>query len=68
MGEAKYLTCQEVADKLQVTLQHVYNLLDSGNMPCIDLSLPGARKKMRRIPEDSLEKWMASRMTDRRRR
>lgn len=68
MSETKYLTAEQVADMLGVTRQHVYKLLDSGAIPSVDLSLPGAKRRVRRISEDALESWLSVRMNDRRRR
>lgn len=68
MSEARYLTAEQVADMLGVTRQHVYKLLDSGTIPSVDLSLPGAKKRVRRISEAALESWLNGRANDRRRR
>lgn len=68
MSEARLLTTDQVADKLGVSRQHVCKLLDSGTLPSVDLSLPGAKRKLRRVSEDTLDKWMNARTNDRRRR
>lgn len=69
MSEAiRYLNTAEVAEKLGVTRQHVYLLMESGAMPFVDVSLPGAQRKTRRVSEAELEKWLNARTNDRRRR
>lgn len=68
MSEAKYLTAAQVADEMGCTRQHVYNLMNSGALPCTDISTPGSKKKAKRVRVDVLEKWMNRGQTDRRRR
>lgn len=68
MSETRYLTAEQAADMLGVTMQHVHKLMDSGALPYVDLAMPGAKRKLKRISEAALEKWLNSRMNDRRRR
>lgn len=68
MSEVNYLSAAQVAKKMNVTRQHVYNLMNSGALPCVDFGVPGAKKKTKRVREDVLEKWLNRGQTDRRRR
>ncbi len=68
MSERRYLTAEQVAEKMCCSRQHVYNMLESGQLPCVDFSMPGSKKKLRRISEDALDKWLSARTQDRRRR
>ena len=68
MSEMRYLTAEQVAEKMCCSRQHVYNMLASGQLPFVDFSLPGSKKKLRRISENELEKWLSTRTKDRRRR
>ena len=68
MSERRYLTAEQVAEKMCCSRQHVYNMLESGQLPCVDFSTPGSKKKLRRISEDALDKWLSARTQDRRRR
>ncbi len=62
----RYLTPQEVGDRLGVTRQTAARLMES--MPCTDLTFPGSQRKRKRIREDKLEQWLNARTNDRRRR
>lgn len=62
----RYLTPQEVAEKLNMTRQTASRLMES--MPCTDVAIPGSLRKRKRIREDKLEQWLNARTNDRRRR
>lgn len=62
----RYLTPAEVGEKLGITRQTATKLMES--MPYTDVSMPGSRKRQRRVREDKLEQWLVSRTNDRRRR
>lgn len=62
----RYLTPQEVGDRLGITRQTASRLMES--MPCTDVSRPGSLRKQKRIREDKLEQWLNTRTNDRRRR
>jgi len=51
----KYLTPAQVAEELQCSLDHVYDLIRAGVLRARDISKPGARRHTYRIPASALE-------------
>ncbi len=55
----KVLTVGEVSERLRVTIQHVIDLIDEGQLDAINLG--GAGRRHYRIPVEAYEKFLAKR-------
>lgn len=58
-AERKVLAVAEVAARLDVTEQHIHDLIDEGKLQAIDVG--GGSKRFWRIPREAYEKFLADR-------
>lgn len=73
MTDRTFLSVQECADTFGISTDQVYKLLDSGELPSIDLAAPGSARRRRVIPavavdmvvERLLEGWSPDRLVAR---
>lgn len=54
----QYLTVQQVADALGVSSKTVRRRIDTGSLPVVVLSEPGAPRRTLRVSEDELERYL----------
>jgi excisionase family DNA binding protein len=59
-NEHKFYTVDEVAERLHVSRATALALIDSGELPAIDVS-PHGKFKMRRVSIETLERFMVRR-------
>ena len=52
----------DVADRWGVNQNFIYNLIKSGELPCLRLGNPGTKRPVIRIPLNSLEAWEAAQL------
>lgn len=55
----------DVAQRWEVHQNFVYNLIKSGELPCLKIGNPGSKRPVIRIPLDSLEAWEAAQLSNR---
>lgn len=51
-------TIPEVADLLRVSDVHVYRLIDAGELPTVDISVPGSKRSKRRVRAADLNEYL----------
>lgn len=54
-------TAEEIAKVLSCSVQHVLRLAILGDIPAIDLALPGAKQHMWRFEPQSIRDWFKDR-------
>lgn len=66
MTKNMFITVQRVAQILGVTTQHVYNLIQSGKLDTINISVSGNPKtaKSVRVSQNSLDEFILNRKID----
>jgi Helix-turn-helix domain len=52
----------DVAKRWDVHQNFVYNLIKSGELPCLKIGNPGSKRPVIRIPLDSLKNWEAKQL------
>ncbi len=57
----RLLDAGAVAERLSVSRPTVRKLWDAGALPSIDIPTHGHKRKLRRMPEDALERWISER-------
>lgn len=56
-----YMTVAEAAKELHLSRQRVTRLIEVGDLPAVNVALPGSPRKTWRIDKDELRRWMTSR-------
>lgn len=65
--EAKLLSVEQIAVRLQCSPMHVYNNLDAWFPDRVDLASPGAKKAKTRVHVDHVDAFERGRLTAKRR-
>ena len=60
LRETRFLTIDQVAERLGVDRRHVYRLIRAGELTPIDVSMPGVRSRLR-IADDELGRFISRR-------
>lgn len=55
---ARLLSIPEVAALLSCSRWHVYKLINTGEIPVVDIAAPGSTSTITRVREDDLERYV----------